>query len=301
MLFSIIIGNPPFKKNLHLRIINSIIPFIDKGEGCFIHPARWFEDPLAGWKKNADKVKFKNVVDRLDDVRIIDKKTVNNKFGITFNGDFMISNVKKRPTGKDIRIYNNIAQKCIDVIVAYSKNHNLAMVKDKNKIDGWRVQIKELTPLDPHINSQTEYSRKCQCNLFAMNKFNVFFNGFNGATEWMKTRRQTLGKKVSGDPIPESIKFRTKTEAVNFEESCNTNFYNNILYLLKLDFHTPLNFLPWMDDYSHSWTDEDYCKFFGKIGLDRECQKWMCREIYDYRDKDFIQEEHTIAGFDSFS
>lgn len=295
MLFAIAIGNPPFKKNLHLQVINSVIPHIDNG--CFIHPARWFEDPLTGYKNRTDKVKFKDVVDRLEDVKIIDKKNANKKFGITFNGELMISKVGSMHEGKDIRIYSETAQKCIDVILAYSKNQNLGQHVEKNKIDGWRVQVKEITPLDPHIDSMTEYSRKCQSNLFAMNKVNVFHNGFYGATEWMKTRRQTLGKKVSGDPIPESIKFRTKKEAVNFEESCNTNFYNNILYLLKLDMHTPLNFLPWMDDYSHPWTDKDYCRFFGEIGLDRECQKWMCREVYDYRIKDFIKKGHTASKY----
>ena len=288
MQYAVAVGNPPFKKNLHLKIINSIIPHIDNGESCFIHPARWFEDPLAGYKKNADKTKFKGIVDRLEEVKVIDKKTVNKRFGITFNGEFMISKVKAMPTGKDIKVYSDIARKCVDAIVAYSKNNNLGMHVEKNRIDGWRVQVKAITPLDPHIDSTTEYSRKCQCNVFAMNAVNVFYNGYDGATEWMKTRRQTQGKKESGAPFPESIKFKTKKEAVNFEKSCNTNFYNNILYLLKLDMHTPMNFLPWMGDYSHPWTDSDYCQFFGKLGMDRACQRWMCRNVYDYREKDFI-------------
>lgn len=288
MMFETTVGNPPFKKDLHLKIIDSIIPHIN-GEGCFIHPARWFEDPLAKHKKCATKTKFKRLVDRLDDVKIMDKKTVNEKFCIAFNGELMISKLKSVPTGKDIRLFNETAQKCIDVILAYSKNHNLGMYADKNKIDGWRVEVKEYTPFDPHIGSMTEYSRKCQSNLFAMNKVSVFHNGFDrNGVEWMKTRKQTQCKKVSGDPLPNSIKFKTEKEAINFKKSCNTNFYNNIIYLLKLDMHTPLNFLPWMEDYTHPWTDEDYCRFFGKMGLDRECQLWMCRDVYDYRKKDFI-------------
>ena len=60
------------------------------------------------------------------------------------------------------------------------------------------------------------------------------------------------------------------------------------MYLFKLDMHTPFKFLPWMKDYSHTWTDEDYCKFFAKYGMSEECQKWMCRDVDDYRIKDFI-------------
>ena len=36
------------------------------------------------------------------------------------------------------------------------------------------------------------------------------------------------------------------------------------------------------------WSDEDFCKFFGKLGMSKECQEWMCREVSDYRTKDFI-------------
>lgn len=295
MKFSLAVGNPPFQKNLHLYLIDTIIPHIT-GEGCFLHPARWFEDPLAEQKKGTDKVRFKGLVDRLEDVKIMDRESVKDKFNITFNGELMISKMKPGKTGKDIRIYSKMAQKCIDVIVSYAKDHNLAMVADKNKKDGWRVEIKAITPPDPNIGVMTEYGRKCQGNLFAMNKVNVFYNGFDrNGVEWMKTRKQTMGKKESGAPFPDSIKFRTEKEAINFVKSCNTNFYNNILYLLKMDMHTPLNFLPWMGDYSHPWTDEDYCRFFAKIGMDRECQKWMCRDVYDYRIKDYIKEEHKLS------
>lgn len=295
MKFGVVVGNPPFQRNLHLQIINSIIPHIT-GEGCFIHPARWYEDPLAEYKKNSDKNKFRSLVDRLDDVKIMDIKRVCEEFNITFNGELMISTIKPEKTGKDIRLYNDVAQKCIDVILAYSKEHNLAIVEDKNQRDGWRAEIKaEINP-NPHIRCMTEYSRKCQSNLFAMNKVNVFHNGYADGVEWMKTRRQTQGKKTSGDPFPDSIKFRSEKEAINFEMSCNTNFYNNILHLLKPGGrNTPLNYLPWMEDYTHPWSDEDYCRFFAKYGLDRECQKWMCRDVFDYRVKDYLKEEYTLS------
>ena len=73
--------------------------------------------------------------------------------------------------------------------------------------------------------------------------------------------------------------------------SCNTVFYCNILYLFRLDQNTPFIGLPYMEDYSHPWTDEDYCEFFGKLGMSEDCQKWMCRDVYDYRVKDFINYE----------
>lgn len=292
MRFNAAIGNPPFG-NLHLKIIEGIIPRMEEdGMGCFIHPARWFEDPVARFKRDSDQGKFKGIVDRLDDVKIMDTKAVADAFGITRNGDLMISTLKAKPTGKSIMIYDDLARKSIYPILAYSRNHNLEEYVEKDRVDGWRVQIKALTAIDPHIHSMSEVDRKGQCNVFGMNKHNVFHNGFDGDVEWMKTRRQTTGRKASGSPLPYSIKFKSEKEARNFEKSCSTNFYQNIVYLLKCDMHSPLKYLPWMGDYSHPWTDRDYCRFFGALGMSEECQRWMCREVYDYRIKDFIRKEH---------
>lgn len=292
MKFAIVVGNPPFG-NLHLKVIDSVIPRLENGgAGCFIHPARWLEDPLAELKRNSDRIKYKGIVDRLEDVEILDTIMVEKIFGIIRNGDLMISKVRSKPTGKKIEIYNDEARECIDVIVSYSKTHNLEGHVDVNQVDGWRVQIKALTAIDPHIHSMSEVDRKGQCNVFGMNRHNVFHNGFDGDVEWMKTRRQTTGRKASGAPLPYSIKFESEEEARNFEKSCNTNFYQNIIYLLKFDMHSPLKYLPWMGDYSHPWTDDDYCRFFDALGMTEECQQWMCREVFDYRIKDFIRKEH---------
>lgn len=292
MRYDVIAGNPPFG-DLHLKIIDSATRHIvDGGTGCFIHPARWYEDPQAKYKRNSDQVKFKGIVDRLDDAEILDTITVEKTFGITRNGDLMISTVKSKPTGKKIEIYDDRVKEALDIILPYTKEHNLYEHIDENKVDGWRIQIKAMTAIDPHIHSISEVDRKGQCNVFGMNQHNVFYNGYEGDVEWMNTRRQTTGKKTPGSPIPYSIKFRTEKEARNFEKSCCTNFYQNIMYLLKCDMHSPLKYLPWMGDYTHPWTDEDYCRFFGALGMSTECQRWMCREVYDYRVKDFIKDKH---------
>ena len=293
MKYSVIMGNPPFSRSLHLKIIDTVLPQMEEdGAGCFVHPARWLEDPLAKYKKNPDRSKYKRIVDRLDDVQIMDIKTANAKFGITLNGELLISTVKSRPTGKDISLFSDMAQECIEVLVPYSAKHNLYQHIEPDRLDGWRVQVKDLTAIAPHIHSLSETDRKGQGNVFGGNKHNVFYNGFEGDVEWMDTRRQTTGKRSSGSPIPYSIKFGTEREARNFEKSCCTNFYQNIMYLLKCDMHSPLKYLPWMGDYTHPWTDEDYCRFFAALGMSKECQRWMCREVYDYRVKDFIRDNH---------
>ena len=287
MKFSCILGNPPYMGNLHLKIINTVINHLtEDGIASFIHPARWLEDPLAKYKKGADKVKFKNIVERLDDVKVMDKKTANNRFNIINDSDLMLSKIKAKPTGKNITGYNEIAQEAIDIILKYSLKQNLSNVDEKNKVDGWRCQILDVIPTGrPNDDS----NRLISNDLFHGIKNVVFYDGYDeNGIEWMKLRNKNQYTKDAGAPFPHSIKFETEEEALNFQKSCRTKFYNNIMYLFKLDMNTPLNFLPWMEDYSHTWTDEDYCKFFGKLGMSEECQKWMCRDVDDYRIKDFI-------------
>ena len=291
MTYDCIIGNPPYDGNLHLKIINSVLPYLkEDGTASFIHPARWLQDPLAEYKSGTDKVRFKNIVKRLEDVKFIDKKTANNRFNIINDSELMISKIKSIPTGKNITGYNNIATECIDVILSYSKEHNLAQVDDVKKVDGWRCQILDVIPTGrPNDNSNRIISN----DLFHGIKKVVFFDGKDeDGIWWSETRNRNQYTKEVGMPIPHSIKFSSKEEALNFQESCQTNFYRNIMYLFKLDMHTPLKFLPWMKDYSHPWTDEDYCEFFGKLGMSEECQKWMCRDVYDYRVKDFVDYEN---------
>ena len=121
MRFAVVVGNPPFG-NIHLKIIDCVIPKMKKdGMGCFIHPARWFEDPLAEYKRDSDKAKFKGIVDRLDYVKILDTITVEKTFGITRNGDLMITSLKAMPTGKRIEIYEELAQESIAAILSFSK------------------------------------------------------------------------------------------------------------------------------------------------------------------------------------
>ena len=295
MKFDICIGNPPYSKNLHLKIINTVINHLtEDGVTSFIHPARWYEDPLAEYKKGTDKVKFKNIVDRLDDVKVIDNNTAITKFNIRYNGELMLSKIKAKPTGKHITVYNAIAFDSIDVILKYSKEHNLAQVDEEKKVDGWRCHIYNIIPLmSKSHDGDSEYSRKLQCDLFSFQKTNVFFDGKDETgTDWTQLKKaRNQYEKKEGTPFPHSIKFKSKEEALNFQESCRTNFYRNIMYMLKLDMQTPFKFLPWMKDYSHTWTDEDYCKFFAKYGMSEECQKWMCRDVYDYRIKDFVDYE----------
>ena len=62
MKFDVAIMNPPYDGNLHLKILEKVIPIADKVVN--ISPARWLQDPLAKYKKNSDYNKFENSISK---------------------------------------------------------------------------------------------------------------------------------------------------------------------------------------------------------------------------------------------
>ena len=79
MKFDAAIMNPPYNKNLHLKILEKVIPVADKVVN--ISPVRWLQSPLAKYKKNSDYNKFKNtIVQHIKTVEIIDSNVAQQIF-----------------------------------------------------------------------------------------------------------------------------------------------------------------------------------------------------------------------------
>ena len=66
MKFDCIIMNPPYQRNLHLKILaESITHLKDEKSTCVnLSPVRWLQDPLAKYKKNNDYHRFENSISK---------------------------------------------------------------------------------------------------------------------------------------------------------------------------------------------------------------------------------------------
>ena len=279
--------NPPYDGSLHLEILeatlNTVKALNPNAEVVSVQPVRWLEDPLAEYKQNSDYKKYKkSVVDKINKLQLVSTYDASECFKITTSQDLAIYTFNNS-SQSSLNLFTPIAKRCLDKILSKIK----VSLKDKvdQKVhDGWRCEIKEMLPVSVGSHGgEGEWSKTNNVCIVKDTGKVVFNDGYDELGQvWYKTRQANGHEDID---FLYSIKFESKEIAENFAESCRTRFYKNLVYLVKFDQHAPLRFLPYMEDYSHIWIDEDYCKYFG---LDKEETEFMCRKVDDYRIKDFI-------------
>lgn len=102
-------------------------------------------------------------------------------------------------------------------------------------------------------------------NSFSLKKEKCFFlNGKNEATgkTYLEQRKETAWGNVGIKSENTNIRFNTKEERLNFWKIWNTKIMLWYFNKIKVDVHVHPEFLPYMNDYSHEWTDEELYKFF---------------------------------------
>ena len=73
MKFDLIVGNPPYDRSLHLKILEHLLPYAK--EIVWISPVRWLQDPLAKYKKNSDMLKYRDtILTKLKEVEVVSAK-----------------------------------------------------------------------------------------------------------------------------------------------------------------------------------------------------------------------------------
>ena len=86
MKFDHIIMNPPFCRNLHLKVLSESVKHSD--DVICIHPVRWLEDVLWHDKSNSERKKFNHLVNHICDVSLLDGHCFGNN--IEPHGDIAI-------------------------------------------------------------------------------------------------------------------------------------------------------------------------------------------------------------------
>lgn len=245
MKFDHIIMNPPYCRNLHLKILNEAICYSD--DIVNLSPIRWLQDPLAERKRNSDFKKFENIRNHIASIEAIPIEYAKNAFNIDLASVIGIYHLSEKG-GFDC---NSIIDSTFCKVLAKSKS--LAMNFDQNMKDGWRVRISLISG-----GRLGGGRRKCK---LAKQKLLAFYDGMRDGRPWYTHYMRNQYTKTT-DTITTSIKFATESEANNWINIQNSKlgcwFYDRsaINQCVRKE-----NFI-WLQDYTHKWTDEMLYEYF---------------------------------------
>ena len=248
MKFDHIIMNPPYCRNLHLKILNEAIRHSD--DIVNLSPIRWLQDPLAEYKRNSDFKRFKEIRERIESIEIISASKAQREFSIEIFSDLGVYHLDKDggfDTSSFWKLVRTPAQNMM-LTKLISLNDTIAHHYEKNKRDGIRVPMTDIGGNRGYRNVYKELV--------------YVIDGQKNGIDWTKCKNMGGYEKPEGCPLPLSIKFNTTTEAQNFYDSFFTKFYTWLCNITKMQQNLTPILLPWLGDYTHPWTDEDLYKYF---------------------------------------
>ena len=227
--FDFCIMNPPYNGNLHLQILEKVIPMAD--EVVNISPVRWLQDPLAKYKKNSDYIKYEESISKkIDSCEIIKSDIANKLFDISF-GDLGIYKISKGGFNYNFAQNNSLVNKFI------SKNDITFM--DVATKEGYRGKYKS-------------------------NHFGIINSHYGDTSVWIKdsfelftTKRETNTNKV--------LFFNNNEEVKNCFCFLNLKVMRYFAKIIRKNQRVPWQFVPYLD-YSKPWTDKRFCEYFGITG-----------------------------------
>jgi hypothetical protein len=262
-----IIMNPPYDKNLHLKILQEAMKHSD--DVVNLSPIRWLQDPLAEYKKGSDWKKFGDVRERIESLDRVSSDEAAKFFSARLSFDLGIYHIMPGEYfGADnIRwIKDNINFKSIFEKVEAKKLDNLNTHIEHNKRDGIRYRVQAIKPradFDPRGGRVYTTDHSHDYDFGNHKRSFIYVDGMQDGKDWTYFGNRNQFTKAEGAPLPESIKFNTEEEAKNFEAYVWTKFFRFCNFMTKLDVHVQLQFLPYLGDYTHPWDDKQLYEYFG--------------------------------------
>ena len=235
MTFDCIIMNPPYDKNLHLKILAEAITHLkdDKSKCVNLSPDGWICNPFKKFIKNSywerTEKKFGH---KICEYEHVENNMFNELFSTSWGGSVGIYAIGQKNTDFDVHKFDNTNQLL-------------------NKIVGKIISLPSL---------RSKYTRRTN---------NAFFVPCRRTNHSIMTWCDLIDDKINS---VDGIQFKNKNEEMNFRNSiCNTFFYK---WLGISEWYGGSNSasVPWLGDainprtglkgYESEWTDEDFYQFF---------------------------------------
>ena len=258
--FDVAIMNPPYDKNLHLKILEAVIPVAEKVVN--ISPVRWLQDPLAKYKKNSDYNKFEESISKkIESLDVIDSNNAQIMFdSAVFCIDLGIYTIGKG--GYDYTCKNPIMDKVWNHVAKYG---GLPTEKYVNRTYNNYMLIASIV-------GGNGVSQNCFVSKPTLN-YNERIYGKYFVNDMSELRHENLPecKKKYGGYWGNCenwnvCSFATVDELVNFYNSTHTKLFRYVYWTSTVDVNVHPEFYPYMQDYTQPWTDKRFCEYFGITG-----------------------------------
>ena len=272
MKFDCIIMNPPYTKNLHLKILAEAIKHLNDDESKCVNlsPVRWLQDPLAKYKKNSDYHKFEDSVSKhIESLDVILSKDAEKMFNISLPFNLGIYCLKNKitkfefPLTKSQIYISELVKRFNNTLanhIVFSVPNNYAVVLSM-MCGGSGNRTEDADGSWFAFNKKT-FEQYCYLNNARLD------NGLS----YYDNRKLTCWGNVKPRSEQNNIQFNSENEARNFYNSCNTQFFKFVFKSIMVDVHVHPEFLPWMGDsinprtgkkgYESEWTDDDFVRYF---------------------------------------
>ena len=238
MNFDHIIMNPPYDKNLHLKILQEAMKHSD--DIVNLSPIRWLQDPLAEYKKNSDWKKFCDIRKKIESLDVVDSIDAMKLFDIQ-TGDLGIYHITQKGGFNCESLVNTIVCKILKV--------NIVNRYEFNKKDGWRVKIS-------NVFGGYSGERKLQQKLIC------FKDGMKDGKPWYEFYQKNGSSKTTLE-IPCSLKFDSEKEANTWIDIQHSKLGRYFHLAMRNDQNVEEYYFLWLPTYTHPWTDEMLYEYFG--------------------------------------
>ena len=253
----IVLMNPPYNGNLHLKILEETLNTVKPD--CIvmnISPTRWLQDVKAQDKSSSDYNTFKlTIYDKIKAVKPITAREGNDYFGIVSGTDLGIYTF-------DINSNNTFSGLIPSLMTTKILPKLQTLPKDRieeNKQDGWRVRF-------PQILSGGKSGGKGGKKWYGLGFLGPYYEGKLNNKYWYEYYTKNQFTKET-PYITKSIGFGQDGHAAkSLCDSLETIIGKYITFNLIPDVNVRADSIMWLDDYSKDWTNKELCDHFGLTG-----------------------------------
>lgn len=222
-MFDFIIINPPYSNTLHLQIVEKVLSVCN--EVVNISPVGWLLDLTAVLQlKKTTYHRFENTISKhIVSLDVLTGAEASNLFDAAFFQNVGIYYIDKTIESD---LYSRIV---------FTTSLKVKSIFNKTVM---KVYNKEIDNLYEHVKIST-------------------IHGHSGSKDEFDivTPQYSIIKKLK----PVSMNYH---EFKNWHQSCNTKFMKYCNYLTRNGQHIAAHLLPFLNDYSHEWTDEMFYDYF---------------------------------------